>query len=181
MRRFLFGALALVLPLAAAAEPFGKPVQKICAQLRAGGWTAPTDVLTNKPGRAEMSIPGVMYVCMLSHVLPAAGSGHAPDLQALMSDDGKERSIILSADIWCEADRAGTANALAKQLEQIFGNLPPPVSAAIRAWKDAKVTANGLSFQVAPVEVEPGACEGVPANQLGPVLVKVDVKITPAT
>jgi hypothetical protein len=30
----LFAALALLLPLAAVAEPFGKPLQKICAQLR---------------------------------------------------------------------------------------------------------------------------------------------------
>jgi hypothetical protein len=183
MKRLLFAALALLLPLplAAAAEPFGKPVQKMCAQLRAEGWTAQADPLTNKPLHAEINVPGVLYLCTLAHVLPKSGPGHAPDLQVLLGDDGKERTIIFSADIWCEKDRAATADALALQLERILGPLPQPVSAAIRAWKEAKVTANGLTFEVVPVEVEPGACEGVPANHLGPVLVKVDVKVTPAT
>ncbi len=180
MRRILFASLALVLPLAAAAEPFGKTFQKTCAQLQSDGWTAPIDLQTKKPGKAEMNLPGVMYLCMLTHALKPAGSGHAPDLQALLSNDGQEPSIILSADIWCAADRAATFDLLAKQLERVAGKVPEPIAAAIRAGKGAKATAAGLSFEVAPVEVDPGACENVPAGQPGPVLMKIDVAVKPA-
>jgi len=183
LRRMPFAAslaLALLLPLAAGAEPFGKPLQKICAQLRNDGWTAPIDPETGKPRNAEMSIAGVVYMCMLSHDLKPAGSGHAPDLQALLSSAGKGPSIILSANIWCAADRAATFDALAKQLERIAGSLPEPIAAAIRAGKEARATANGLSYEVARVDVEPEACAGVPPGQLGPVLLELDVKITAA-
>jgi hypothetical protein len=127
-----------------------------------------------------MSIPGAIYLCTLEHVLPPAGSGHAPDLQALLSNAGQGPSIILSADIWCATDRTATFDALAKQLERIAGSVPEPISSAIRAGKDAKATANGLSFEVVPVEVDSGACESVPAGQLGPVLMKIDVEVKPA-
>jgi hypothetical protein len=178
--QFLVLALALLLPLAAVAEPFGKPLQKICAQLRSDGWTAPLDPETGKPGKSEMSVAGAIYMCMLSHELKPAGSGHAPDLQALLSSAGHGPSVILSADIWCAADRAATFDALAKQLERVVGSLPDPISAAIRAGKEAKITANGLSYEVAPVEVEPEACKSVPPGQLGPVLMKIDVQVKPA-
>jgi hypothetical protein len=180
VRRILFVSLALVLPLAAAAEPFGKNLQKTCAQLQSDGWTAPIDLQTKKPGKAEMNIPGVMYICMLTHALKPAGSGHAPDLQALLSNDGNEPSIILSADIWCAADRTATFDALTKQLERVAGSVPETISSAIRAGKEAKATAGGLSFEVAPVDVDSGACERVPAGQLGPVLMKIDVAVKPA-
>jgi hypothetical protein len=180
MKRMLFVALALMLPLAALAEPFGKPLQKICAQLRSDGWTAPIDLETGKPGKSEMSISGVVYMCMLTHELKPAGSGHPPDLQALLSNAGEGPSVILSADIWCAADRAATFDALAKQLERVVGSLPEPISAAIRAGKEAKATANGLSFEVVPIEVEPEACEGVPPGKLGPVLMKIDVQVKAA-
>ena len=180
MKRMLFVALALLLPLAAVAEPFGKPLQKMCTQLRSDGWTAPIDLRTGKPGRAEMSVSGVMYMCILTHELKPAGSGHAPDLQALLSNAGEGPSVILSADIWCAADRAATFDALAKQVERVVGSVPEPISAAIRAGKEAKATANGLSFEVVPIEVEPEACAGVPPGQLGPVLMEIDVQVKPA-
>jgi hypothetical protein len=180
VRRILFVSLALILPLAAVAEPFGKPLQKTCAQLQSDGWTAPIDLQTKKPGKAEMSISGVMYLCMLTHVLQPAGSGHAPDLQALLSNAGDGPSIILSADIWCAADRTATFDALAKQLERVAGGVPESISAAIRAGKEAKSTARGLIFEVTPVQVDSGACESVPAGQLGPVLMKIDVGVKPA-
>ena len=179
MKRVLFVALALMLPLAAVAEPL-KPLRKICAQLRSDGWTAPTDLLTGRPGTAEMSISGAIYMCTLSRELKPAGSGHAPDLQALLSNAGDGPGVILSADIWCAADRTATFDALAKQVERLVGSVPEPISAAIRAGKPAKATANGLSFEVAPIEVEPAACEGVPPGQLGPVLMKIDVQVKPA-
>jgi len=49
---------------------------------------------------------------------------------------------------------------------RVVGSVPEPISSAIRAGKPAKATAAGLSFEVAPVEVEPGACESVPVGQL---------------
>ena len=180
MRRILFASLVLILPLSAAADPFAKPLQKTCAQLRSDGWTAPVDPLTNKPGKVEMDIPGAMYLCTLAQVLRPAGSGHAPDLQALLSKASDGASIILSADIWCAADRAATFDALAKQVERLAGSVPAPISAAIRAGKPAKATGGGLSFEVTPVEVEAGACASVPAGQLGPVLMKIDVEMKPA-
>jgi hypothetical protein len=51
LRRILFVGLALILPLAAAAEPFGKPLQKTCAQLQSDGWTAPIDPQTGRRER----------------------------------------------------------------------------------------------------------------------------------
>lgn len=182
MKRMLFAALApaLLLPLAAVAEPFGKPLQKICAQLRSEGWKAPLDPVTGKPGQSEMSISGAIYMCMLGHELKPAGSGHAPDLQALLTNAGHGPNVILSADIWCAEDRAATFDALVKQLERVVGSLPDPIAAAIRAGKEAKTTANGLSYEVAPIAVEPEACKGVPPGQLGPVLMKIDVQVKPA-
>jgi hypothetical protein len=179
MRRILFGGLALILPFAVAAEPFGKPLQKTCAQLQSDGWTARVDLRTGKPRPAEMNIPGVAYMCLLTHGLPPTGSGHAPDLEVLLSSAEQGPGITLSASIWCAADRTATFDALAKQLERIAGSVPEPISSAIRAGKDAKATANGLSFQVTPVEVDSGACEKVPAGQLGPVLMKIDVEVKP--
>jgi hypothetical protein len=181
-----------VLPLAAGAEPFRQPVQKVCAELRQAGWTAPIGPLSNRPGRAEVSIPGVMYLCTLTRVLQPTGVGHAPDLQALLSDDGKVSRIILSGSIWCDADRAATFAALAQQVERVVGSvasvggasgggsLPAAIAAAIRTGKETRATALGLSFEVVPVEVEPTACSSVPPGQLGPVLMKIDVEIKPA-
>jgi hypothetical protein len=179
MKRMLFAGLALMLPLAAVAEPL-KPLQKICAQLRSDGWTAPTDLLTGRPGTAEMSISGAIYMCTLSRELKPAGSGHAPDLQALLSSAGEGPSVILSGDVWCAADRAATFDALAKQLERVVGSLPEPIAAAIRAGREAKATANGLSYEVTPIEVEPQACASVPPGKLGPVLIKIDVEVKAA-
>ena len=182
MRRILFlsFALALVPALAAAAGPFEKPLRKTCAELRSDGWTAPVNPQTNKPAKAEMSIAGAMYLCMLTRTLKPAGPGHAPDMQALLSEAGKERSIILSASIWCAADRAPTFDALAKQLERVAGSVPDSIAAAVRAGKEAKATAGGLTFEVVPVEVDAQACEHVPAGELGPVMMKVDVEVKPA-
>jgi hypothetical protein len=173
-------ALALALPLAAAADPFRAPLQKTCAQLRGDGWTAPLDPQTHKPGTAEISIAGSVYLCSLTRTLKPAGAGHAPDLQALLSNTGKAPSIILSADVWCAADRTATFDTLAKQVERVAGSLPQAIVAAIRAGKKASATADGLTFEVAPVEVEPSACESVPAGELGPVLIKIDVEVKPA-
>lgn len=181
MRRILCLSFALVLvpSLAAAAGPFDGPLKKICAELQGGGWTAPTDPQTNKPGKAEMSA-GKVYLCMLTHPLKPAGSGHAPDLQALLGDTGEKRSIVLSANIWCAADRAATFDALAKQLERVAGSIPEPIASALREGKEAKATAGGLAFEVVPVDVDPEACENVPAGKLGPVLMELDVEIKPA-
>jgi hypothetical protein len=182
MRRILFisFALALISSLAAAAEPFGKPLQKICAELQGGGWTAPADPRTNKPGKAEMKLPSPLYLCMLAKALPPAGSGHAPDLQALLSNAGQGPVIVLSAHIWCAADRAAAFDAVGKQLERIVGSVPEPISSAIRGGKEAKTTAGGLAFEVAPVEVDSEACKTVPAGELGPVLMELDVQVKPA-
>jgi len=182
MRRILFlsFALALVPSLAAAAGPFERPLKKACAELQSDGWTAPVNPQTNKPAKAEMSIAGTMYLCMLTRTLKPAGSGHAPDMQALLSEAGKERSIILSASIWCAADRTPTFDALAKRLERVAGSVPESIAAAVRAGKEARATAGGLTFEVVPVEVDAEACGTVPAGELGPVLMKVDVEVKPA-
>ena len=150
------------------------------AQLQSDGWTPPVDLQTNKPGKAEMALPRGLYLCMLTHALKPAGSGHAPDLQALLTDTGKGPGVIVSANIWCAADRTATFDALLKQLERITGSVPEAVSSAIRAGKEAVSTANGLSYEVRPVEVDPGACESVPAGQLGPVLMELGVQVKPA-
>ena len=162
---------ALAMP--AAAQSLGKNVPKICAQLLKEGWTGPADPLTHKRGKAEMNLPGVMYICMAEHVLPTKGDGHAPDLQALLSKD-TEASVILSANVWCEVDQAETLDALAKQVERSLAvaniKVPDSVLAAIRAAKETKISADGLSFRVLPIFVDPDACSRVPADELGAVL-----------
>jgi hypothetical protein len=180
LRRILFVSLVFSLPIAAAAEPFGKPLQQTCAQLQGDGWTPPIDLQTNKPGKAEMDLPRGLYLCTLTHALKPAGSGHAPDLQALLSNTGKGPGIILSANIWCAADRTATFDALLKQVERVAGSVPEAVSSAIRAGKEAKATGNGLSFEVRPVEVDSEACKSVPPGQLGPVLMELGVQLKPA-
>src|SRR5258706_5455036 len=78
--------ITIALP-AAAASPL-KSIPQSCAALRKDGWTAPRDPISGKPLQAEMNVPGLMYLCTVEHVLArTAGSGHPPDLQALMSDD----------------------------------------------------------------------------------------------
>jgi hypothetical protein len=168
------------LSMPTAAQSLGRNVPKMCAQLLKEGWTAPTDPLTNKPGKAEMNVPGVMYICMVEHELPTTGDGHAPSLQALLSKD-TEASVILSASVWCEVDQAATLDALAKQVERSLAvadiKAPDGVLAAIRAAKQTKVSADGLSFDVLPISVDPDACSRVPADELGAVLMKVDVSV----
>jgi len=101
-------------------------------------------------------------------------------MQALLSESGKERSIVLSASIWCAADRTPTFDTLAKQLERVAGSVPGSITAAVRAGKEARATAGGLAFEVVPVEVDAEACGHVPAGELGPVMMKVDVEVKPA-
>lgn len=175
MKKLALLVLLAVLALPAAAATLPKSLPKVCAQLKKEGWTHPA-------GTQELNVPGAMYMCMLERVLPrAGGNGHAPDLQALISFDGTENSIILSADIWCEADQPSTLDALAKQFSSLLGApLPDNVAAAVRAAKEVKLTADGLSYEVARVEVDANACRNVPANKLGPVLVKVDVVVKQA-
>jgi len=47
------------------------------------------------------------------------------------------------------------------------------------AGKEATATADGLSFKVAPIQVDANACQSVPAGELGPVLMKIDVEVKP--
>src|SRR5437016_3195867 len=134
--RWMLAFLTVIALPAAAASPL-KSVPQACAALRKDGWKAPRDPFSGKPLQAEMKVPGVMYLCTVEHVLArTAGSGHPPDLQALMSDDGSEPSIILSADVWCEIDQPATLEALAKALVLVNGSpLPESVAAGIRAGK----------------------------------------------
>jgi hypothetical protein len=171
-------SIALALPLAAAAPSqaaLAAPVPKLCSQMQKDGWRAPLDLRTHKPGKAEMKVGG-LYVCMVSKELPR-GAGHAPDLEAVLTDSGDGPGVVVAAHIWCAADRAATLDLLAKQLESMTGSVPPDISAALRAGKAAKASAQGLSFEVEPVEVDPDACKNVPADQLGPMLIEVGVKV----
>lgn len=171
MRRILYVSLALILPLAAAAEPFGLPLlQKTCARLQSDGWTLP---------KTELTVPGITYSCTLTRVLRPTGSGHAPELEALLSSGSRGPHIFLSATIWCAADRTATFDALAKEVERVAGSVPERVSAGIRAGESAKATADGLIFEVAHTQLDLGACERVPAGQLGPPLMRLDTLVKP--
>ncbi len=177
MKWMLVFLTTIALP-AAAASPL-KNIPQRCAALRKDGWIAPRDPISGKPLQAEMNVPGVMYLCTLEHVLPrTAGTGHPPDLQAIMTDDGREPSIFVSADVWCEPDQPATLEALVKALVLVNGSpLPENIVAAIRAAKAATATANGLVYEVSRVDVDADACTDVPAGRLGPVLMKLDVSV----
>jgi hypothetical protein len=176
--KWMFAFLTAIALPAVAASPL-KSIPQSCTALRKDGWTAPADPFSGKKGQAEMNIPGVMYVCMIEHVLArAAGTGHPPDLQALMSDDGSEPSIILSAHIWCETDLPATLDALTKAFTLVNGSpLPEAIATALHAAKPAKVTLNGLVYEVSHVDVDATACTDVPAGKLGPVLMEVSVSV----
>jgi hypothetical protein len=171
--------LAVSILLSLFPTPLGKRVQKLCAVLQVEKWTVPIDPLTNKPGpRAETRLGNLMYLCTLEHRLPGKGSGHAPDLQALISSDGDENSLILSADVWCEADQAATLDALAKEVAAALGGtVPPAISEAIRSAKPLKVTVDGVAYEVEPQHIDADACTNVAPRELGAVFMKVDVSI----
>lgn len=166
----------LALPLSAASLPKLSP---LCGQLRKDGWTAPNDPISGKPLMAEMSVPGVMYLCSLQRVLPrSGGTGHPPDLQALLSYDGTTSEVIFSADVWCEGDQKATLDALVTQTQTALGvALPESIVTAIRSAKPAKATVDGLAYEILPVAVDANACRDVAPGQLGPVLFKVDVAV----
>src|SRR5258708_4145997 len=173
--------LALSILAALFPTPLGKRVEKLCGVLQTQGWTVPVDPRTNKPGpKAEMRLGNLMYLCTLEHRLPGGGPGHAPDLQALVSSDGDEDSLFFSADIWCEADQAATLDALAKQVNQALGPVPPGIAEAIRAATPRKITADGVMYEVAPQNIDARACANVAPGGFGAVFMKIDVSIKSA-
>ncbi|MEO7324144.1 MAG: hypothetical protein ABIW82_04885 [Dokdonella sp.] len=187
--RLLLVALTVVaidVARAAPVEPFSKALPQLCKTLQQQGWEAPADIL--HPGhrqQAEMSIPGVMYMCTLEHRLAGHGPGHTPDLQVLLTDSGSDPGIIFSADVWCAADRAAALTALADQLAremQALGwSVPKETLAAVRAGSESKTTAMPLVFSTTPINVDAKACENVADDALGAVLMKIDVKVEPAS
>ncbi|MEO5626522.1 MAG: hypothetical protein ABIQ70_10990 [Dokdonella sp.] len=171
---------------AAPVQPFSKALPQMCKTLQQQGWLAPADILN--PGhlqQAEMSIPGVMYMCTLEHRLAGQGPGHKPDLQVLLSESGGDPSIIFSADVWCAADRAAALTALADQLareiQAVGWSVPKETLDAVRTGTASKATATPLVFKTTPIEVDAHACERVADDALGAVLMKIDVKVEPAS
>ena len=176
MRRFLLVSLVLTLPLAAAAEPFGLPLlQKTCARLKSDGWT-PQKMKWTSEG---MSIMGITYSCSLTHVLQPTGTGPAPELEADLDSARQGPHISFSVTIWCAEDRTATFDALAKELERTVGSVPERISSGIRAGQSAKATADGLIFEVAPMQLDVVACENAPAGQLGSRHMTLNVLVRP--
>jgi hypothetical protein len=173
--------LAISILAALFPTPLGKRLEKLCGVLQTQGWTVPVDPQTNKPGpKAEMRLGNLMYLCTLEHWLPGGGPGHAPDLQALISSDGDEDSVILSADVWCQADEAATLDKLAKQVTEAIPAVPPAIAEAIRAAKPRKITVDGVTYEVTPQNIDADACANVAPEDFGPVFMKVDVSIKSA-
>ncbi len=192
LRRFMPAIVAAatlaVAPAGAAdkaVEQFGKRLPKICAELQARGWGVPADLLQLDPRtKAESRIAGVLYSCNVAQQLAGKGPGRAPDLAALLMDGGGEPSLILSASVWCAADRQPALAALAKEVERVLAGaaipVPQEVLTAIRAAKSHEGEAGGHRYVVEPIEVDAGACSRVAAGELGAVLMKVDVMVEPA-
>jgi hypothetical protein len=168
----------LALPLAAA-EPLGKRLTKMCAQLRSAGWTVPLDPITGKPGIGEMNVPGVMYMCMLEHPLKGQGPGHGPEVHALFSKSD-DASAVLEAHVYCQDDETPTFDALAKEFELLLGGVPAAVSKAVRARENLQLSADGLLYRVEKNEVDADACAHVQPGQLGRVRIMMTVSATPA-
>jgi len=169
---------------AKAVEQFGKRLPKICAELQARGWGVPTDLLKMDPRtKAERRVASIYY-CNVAQPLAGKGPGRAPDIAALLMDGGGEPSLILSASVWCAADRQPALEALAKEVERVLdgAGIPVPleVLTAIRAAKPHEGDAGGHRYVVEPVKVDAQACSRVAAGELGAVLMKIDVQVEPA-
>ncbi|MEO8672463.1 MAG: hypothetical protein ABI411_14190, partial [Tahibacter sp.] len=172
--------LALAIGPAAAATPIDKSLPLLCKRLQERGWGAPEDVLhTGRTEQVEFYVPGVMYMCTLEHPQQGVGAGRAPQLQALLGDSGDGASVIFSASVWCDADRAATLDALAGQIvtamHDVATTVPAQTLAAIRAGKPSEVTADTLEFGTSPIAVDPNACANVAKDSFGAVLMKIDV------
>jgi hypothetical protein len=183
---FLAAAL-MALPVAAKDNPvqqMSDRLPKICAELQKQGWGVSADLLEMEPDtKAEMRM-GEVYLCMLERQLAGKGPGRAPDLDALLSSSGGDPSLILSANIWCAADREPAIEALAKEVERVLSGSKIPVPAevleAVRAPRGHEATAEGFHYKVELIEVDAGACARVPPGGLGAVLMKLGVAVEPA-
>jgi len=178
-------AIALFFLLAAGhafgASPLADHLRELCADLQQQGWTPPKDF--SGKASAVIDIPGIAYFCNLERPLEGAGTGHAPLLQALITDSGNDPSVIFSADIWCAEDRgalATLADHVEKQLARVALQVPAEIRSATRDGRRHETVAQGLRFVAAPVDVDAQACARVPENGRGAVLMKIDVSIRPA-
>lgn len=181
----LVAAPAAAVAAEKAVEQFGKRLPKICADLQARGWAVPTDLLKLNPKtKAENRVAGVLYTCSVAQPLAGKGPGRAPDLAAMLMDGGGEPSLILSANVWCAADRQPALEALAKEVERVLDDaqipVPLEVLTAIRAAKPHEGDAGGHRYVVEPIKVDAQACTRVAAGELGAVLMKIDVLVEPA-
>ena len=190
MAGLALGSMFLVLmamPVAAKDNPvkqMSKALPKICAELQKQGWGVSADLAEMVPGtKAEMRM-GDVYMCMLERKLAGKGPGRAPDLDALLSSSGDGPSLILSANVWCPADREPAIEALAKEVERVLSGskipIPAEVLEAVRAPRGHEAAAEGLHYKVELIEVDAGACERVPPGGLGAVLMKLGVAVEPA-
>jgi hypothetical protein len=175
-------AVLLAVPVAAKDSPakqMSDRLPKLCAELQKQGWGVPEDMLLLDPkAKAEMRM-GKIYMCGLGK-----GPGHAPDLGALLTNRAAGPSLILSASVWCAADREMTIETLAKEVERILtgSKIPVPLEVleAIRASRKHEATAEGMRYRVEPIEVDAEACARVQPGMLGAVLMKMDVAVEPA-
>jgi hypothetical protein len=180
-------AVLLAVPVAAKDSPakqMSDRLPKLCAELQKQGWGVPEDMLLLDPkAKAEMRM-GKIYMCGLGRQLAGKGPGHAPDLGALLTNRAAGPSLILSASVWCAADREMTIETLAKEVERILtgSKIPVPLEVleAIRASRKHEATAEGMRYRVEPIEVDAEACARVQPGMLGAVLMKMDVAVEPA-
>ncbi len=182
--RVLKALLILHITLPVYAESLHQQFPKLCTDLQKEGWGIPADLLRLNPdSKAEMSIPGLIYMCNLGYPLHGEGAGRAPDLGILLSSMGKQPSLVFSGSIWCEADRKSMLEALATQVERILGRIkttvPSEITAAIRNGTANQLTVDKLDYQTRVIDVDAEACKKVTPGKLGAVLMKMDVAIEP--
>jgi hypothetical protein len=191
-RCMMASVLAVVLTPAPApakenpAKQLESRLPKICAELQKQGWGVPADQLKMNPDtKAEMRMGKQLYMCSLGRQLPGTGPGHAPDLSALLTGSSGDPTLILSASVWCAADREPALEALAKEVERVLTgskiSAPAAVLEAIRAARKHDATVDGMRYRVEPIEVDAGACDRVGPGQLGAVLMKIDVAVEPGS
>jgi hypothetical protein len=163
-------------------HPLWSRLHDVCAGLRARGWKAPTD--GGLDARAEMNVPGVVYMCTLAQPLAGVGPGRAPQLQVLLSGTDDVTSAIFSANVWCARDVEPALQSLAAEVGRVLETVgvTPPAEAltAIRAGRAAE--AHGppaITYSVVPIPVDQDACRHVAPGGFGPVYMKVDVALKP--
>lgn len=178
----LFPGLLLACAATAAENPLWNELPALCKARLAEDWQPPARFSTGEASPAESGVPGLMYLCTIEKPLPSHERHRRPNL-ALMLMGIAQKSVVVSAYVWCDADRSETLAALERETARVLdqAKLKPPAALgdAIRAARAYQTRLDGIAIKVAPQEIDRDACAKSSDALLSPVLMEVEVAIDP--